>query len=49
MKKHTVKIQAIGTDALVQTDAKTFTVTAASDKNRKNSSPVELLISSLGS
>ncbi len=49
MKAHTVRIQTVGPDALVQTDVNTFTVTTASNKNRKNSSPVELLMSSLGS
>jgi len=49
MKAQTVSVRTAGTDALVQTSVQTFSVTNASTKNRKNSSPVELLLSSLGS
>lgn len=49
MKAQTVNVQAIGSDAIVQTSVQAFTVTTATTKNRKHSSPVELLLSSLGS
>ena len=49
MKTHTVSIKIVGPDAIVGTEVNTFAVTLGSNKNRKNSSPIELLLSSLGS
>jgi len=49
MKAQTVSVRTVGPDAIVQTGVNTLSVTTASTKNRKNSSPVELLLSSLGS
>ena len=49
MKTHTVSIKIVGPDAIVRTEVNTFAVTIGSNKNRKNSSPIELLLSSLGS
>jgi hypothetical protein len=49
MKSQSLSVKKDGADAIVKTDVNTFSVTTAVVKNRKNCSPVELLMSSLGS
>lgn len=49
MKSQNLKVRTKGKEAVVQTAIKTFSVTNAFVKDRTSSSPVELLMSSLGS
>jgi hypothetical protein len=49
MKSQSLSVKIDGENAIVKTDVKTFVVTTAAVKHRKDCSPVELLMSSLGS